>query len=460
MDILMASSNKKISNKIARTSPHSLEAEEAVLGCMLINEESIPKAIQILNSKSFYNNAHSIIFDNMIELFEKDNNIDYVSLNDVLKKKKQLELVGGTYYLTGLSNNAPSAHNVEYYANIVKEKEILRRVISVAIDITTEAYESKDEATNILDKAEQILFNVSQDVQKGRFKEIEPILHEVLDIWGNRKSGSLTGVPSGFYDLDNLLSGFQNSDFIVLAGRPSMGKTALALNFARNCSVNNGTKVGFFSLEMSSNQLVERLITSESKIDSHLARIGKLPKHEWKKLSDSANVLSDSSIFIDDSADMNIMELRAKARQLKAEKNIDILFIDYIQLLHAQNVHESRQQEISYISRSLKALAKELNIPVIALSQLSRAVESRTDHRPIMSDLRESGAIEQDADVVLFIYRKYVYSKSDEDEGLGEIIVSKHRNGPTGLVKVSFVDKYARFLNLEYSDSEFEEVPT
>jgi replicative DNA helicase len=239
-----------------------------------------------------------------------------------------------------------------------------------------------------------------------------------------------------------------------------MGKTALALNFARNCSVNNNIKVGFFSLEMSSHQLVERLITSESKIDSHLARTGKLPKHEWKKLSDSANILSESSIFIDDSADMNIMELRAKARHLKAERNIDILFVDYIQLLHSQNMHESRQQEISYISRSLKALAKELCIPVIAMSQLSRAVESRTDHRPIMSDLRESGAIEQDADIVLFIYRKYVYSKNEEDEGLGEIIVSKHRNGPTGLVKVSFVDKYARFMNLEYSDTEFQDIPS
>jgi len=452
--------DNKVKDKITRISPHSIEAEEAVLGCMLINNDSVAKAIQSLDSKSFYSSANSTIFENMKELFEKNNNIDYVSLTDQLKKKKKLDLVGGAYYITGLSNNAPSAHNVEYYADIVKEKEILRRIISVAINISTEAYESSDEATNILDKAEQILFNVSQDVQKGRFKQIEPILHDVLDMWGNRKSGSLTGVPSGFYDLDNLLSGFQKSDFIILAGRPSMGKTALALNFARNCSIDNNIKVGFFSLEMSSQQLVERLITSESKIDSHLVRTGKLPKHEWKKLSNSASVLSESLIFIDDSADLNIMELRAKARQLKAEKDIDILFVDYIQLLHAQNKHESRQQEISYISRSLKALAKELNIPVVALSQLSRAVESRTDHRPIMSDLRESGAIEQDADVVLFIYRKYVYSKNEEDEGLGEIIVAKHRNGPTGLVKVSFVDKYARFMNLEYSDQEFQDIPT
>jgi replicative DNA helicase len=413
----------------------------------------------LLESRSFYNTTNSIIFQNMVELFDDNHKIDYISLTDKLKKNKQLSEIGGAYYITGLSNNAPSAHNVEYYVQIVKEKEILRRIISVSIDISTEAYESQEDASNILDKAEQVLFNVSQDVQKGKFQEIAPILHKVLDTWGNRKSGSLTGVPSGFYDLDNLLSGFQKSDLIILAGRPSMGKTALALNFARNCSVDGDVKVGFFSLEMSSQQLVERLITSESKIDSHLVRTGKLPKHEWKKLSESANVLSESSIYIDDSADLNIMELRAKARQLKAEKDISILFVDYIQLLYAPN-HESRQQEISYISRSLKALAKELNIPVVALSQLSRAVESRTDHRPIMSDLRESGAIEQDADIVLFVYRKHVYSKNEEDEGLGEIIVSKHRNGPTGLVKVSFFDKYARFMNLEYSDTEYQDIPS
>ena len=450
---------KSLNNTIAKMMPYAPEAEKAVLGCMLINQESVSIAIQKLSSASF-EKKNSLIFKNMEYLFNNDENIDYVSLGNELEKNNELELVGGYHYLTGLANNAPSAESVDYYANIVKEYEIKRRIIEVSQKINDEAYESKEDANNILDKAEQILFDISKDVQKGKFREIEPILHEVLDSWGNRKSGVLTGVPSGFYDLDNLLSGFQNSDFIVLAGRPSMGKTALALNFSRNAALDHDIKIGFFSLEMSSKQLVERLITSESKIDSHLVRTGKLPKHEWKKLSNSANNLSESSLFIDDTADLNIMELRAKARQLKAEKDIDIIFIDYIQLLHAPN-HESRQQEISYISRSLKALAKELNIPVVALSQLSRAVESRTDHRPIMSDLRESGAIEQDADVVLFVYRKYVYSKNEEDEGLGEIIVSKHRNGPTGLVKVTFVDKYARFMNMDYSssDSNYQNIP-
>ena len=450
---------KSLNNTIAKMMPYAPEAEKAVLGCMLINQESVSIAIQKLSSESF-EKKNSLIFKNMERLFNNNENIDYVSLGNELEKNNELELIGGYHYLTGLANNAPSAESVDYYANIVKEYEIKRRIIEVSQKINDEAYESKEDANNILDKAEQILFDISKDVQKGKFREIEPILHEVLDSWGNRKSGVLTGVPSGFYDLDNLLSGFQNSDFIVLAGRPSMGKTALALNFSRNAALDHDIKIGFFSLEMSSKQLVERLITSESKIDSHLVRTGKLPKHEWKKLSNSANNLSESSLFIDDTAHLNIMELRAKARQLKAEKDIDIIFIDYIQLLHAPN-HESRQQEISYISRSLKALAKELNIPVVALSQLSRAVESRTDHRPIMSDLRESGAIEQDADVVLFVYRKYVYSKNEEDEGLGEIIVSKHRNGPTGLVKVTFVDKYARFMNMDYSssDSNYQNIP-
>ena len=440
-----------------RISPHSIEAEEAVLGCMLINKAAVSKVVEALDKTSFYSNPNSIIFESLVDLFNDNKNIDYINLIDLLKKKKELKAVGGAYYVTGLSKNAPSAENVEYYIQIVKEKSILRNIISVAVNISTDAYDSKDDAIDILDKAEQTLFSISQNAQKRKFLHLDPILHEVLDNWGNRKSGSLIGVTSGFYDLDNLLSGFQKNDLIILAGRPSMGKTALALNFARNCAIKSDKKVGFFSLEMSSQQLVERLMTSEAKIDSHLVRTGKLPKHDWKKLSDAASSLSESPVYIDDSADLNILELRAKARQLKAEKDIDIIFVDYIQLLNAPNKSESRQQEISYISRSLKALAKELNIPVVALSQLSRAVESRTDHRPIMSDLRESGAIEQDADVVLFVYRKFVYSKNEEDDGLGEIIVAKHRNGPTGLVKVSFMDKYARFMNLEYSHTEYQD---
>jgi len=450
--------NNPDKNIKGRKEPNAIEAEEAVLGCMLINSNSVPKAIQTLDKDDFYDTKNKVIFENMLELFENNTIIDYVSLIDQLKKNKKLKEVGDTPYITDLSKNAPSSENVEYYSKIVKEKFILRKIIEVAKNISSEAFDSKEDVTDILDKAEQTLFTVSQDTQKGRFKKLEPILHDVLDIWGNRKAGKLSGIASGFNDLDNILSGFKNNDFIVIAGRPSMGKTALALNFARNIASETKYKVGFFSLEMSSDQLVERLITSEAKIDGNLVRTGRLPKNDWKKISSAANDLSQSNIYIDDSADLNIMELRAKARQLKAEKDIDVLFVDYIQLLNAPGRQESRQQEISYISRSLKALAKELSIPVISLSQLSRAVESRTDHRPIMSDLRESGAIEQDADVVLFIYRKVVYSKNEEDEGLGELIVAKHRNGPTGTVKVSFIDKYVKFTNLDYSQTEYQDI--
>ncbi len=443
-------------NKDIRISPSIIEAEAAVLGCILINPEAMAKSMEFLNEKDFYNHSNATIYENMLVLFEGNNTIDYISVIEQLKKTKKLKEVGDAYYITGLTEQAPSTQNVEYYAKLVREKSILRNIINVASTISNEAYDNQSDVTEILDKAEQTLFSLSKDADKGRFKEIKPLLHDVLENWVNRKEGSLTGVPSSFFDLDNMLSGFQNSDLIILAGRPSMGKTALALNFGRNIAIDHKLKVGFFSLEMSSKQLVERLITSEAKADSHLVRTGKLPKNEWKKLSEAASSLSESSIYIDDSADLNIMELRAKARQLKSDKDIDIIFIDYIQLLHAPQKSESRQQEISYISRSLKALAKELDIPIIALSQLSRAVESRTDHRPIMSDLRESGAIEQDADVVMFIYRKYVYSKAEEDEGLGEIILSKHRNGPTGIVKVSFIDKYAKFDNLDISHNDFQ----
>jgi len=444
-----------VTNQTLKLPPQSLEAEQAVLGCMLIDPEAVPKTLHILTEKSFFNSAHTYIYTAIKNLFEKNETVDNITVTNELKKMNKLDEVGGAYFITGLSSEAPTASNVEYYARIIKEKEILRSIIQSAVQMSTQAYESTEDATIILDEAEQILFNLSQDAERGRFQSIEPILHDVLDNWGSRKKGTLTGIPTGYYDLDNILSGMQKSDLIICAGRPSMGKTALALCMARNAAVEYGHRVGLFSLEMSNSQLVERLLTAEAKVDSHLVRTGRLPKNEWKKLSQAAGSLSDASIYIDDSAGLSIMDLRAKARQLKAEKNIELLIVDYIQLLHSGTKIESRQQEISYISRSLKALAKDLNIPVLALSQLSRAVENRTDHRPIMSDLRESGAIEQDADVILFIYRKYVYSKNEEDTGLGEIIVSKHRNGPTGSMNISFIDRYARFENLSHLESDY-----
>jgi len=434
-----------------RLPPQSIESELAVLGCILIDPDSFAKVLHHIDRDSFYKKIHSTIFAAMESLFEKNESIDIITLTEELKKNKQLDEIGGAYFITSLSSEAPTAANVEYYANIVKEKATLRNIIDTAISMSNAAYDMSENSTEVLDKAESLLFEISQTAGRGNFRQLDDLLHNVLDKISGDKTRS--GVRTGFIDLDDKLSGLQKSDLIILAARPSMGKTALALNFARNAAVQYGHNVGFFSLEMSSQQLAERLITSEARVDSHLVRTGKLPQNEWKNLSDAAGVLTGKkvNIFIDDSPGLNIMELRAKARELvsttKEQGGIDAIFVDYIQLLNAGKRFENRQQEISYISRSLKGLAKELDVPIVALSQLSRAPESRTDHRPVMSDLRESGAIEQDADVILFIFREYVYSRDDEDKGLGEIIIAKHRNGPTGLINVTFMDKYARFEN-------------
>ena len=438
--------------KNIRKSPYSISAEKAVLGCMLLNKEAIHRTIHLLPINSFYDESHKIIFESICEMFEKGQSVDSVTLIDHLKKNKNLKKVGDSYYITGLIEEAPSSENVDYYSEIVKQKYTLRTIINTAIDMSSEAYDEEYDPVEILDHAEKRIFELSQETERGEFVPINPILEEVLKEWGTKSDTGLFGIPSGFLDLDDKLSGFQNSDLIILAGRPSMGKTALCLSIARNAAVDHNKRVGIFSLEMSKKQLGERLISSESRINSHKIKTSRLPKGDWRKLSTAANSLSQSKIFIDDSPGLNVMELRAKARQLKAEKKIDLLIVDYIQLLNAGTRSENRQQEMSYISRSLKALAKELEIPVICLSQLSRAVENRTNHRPIMSDLRESGAIEQDADVVLFIYRQYVYTESEEDKNIGEIIIAKHRNGPTGVAKVTFIADYARFENYEFSD--------
>ena len=441
-----------------RKSPSSIEAEKAVLGCMLINQKSMYKALHSLDGNSFYENSHKIIFNSITAMFESGETVDSITVIDYLKKNKNLKKVGDSYYITGLVDEAPSSENVEHYVEIVKQKHALRTIINTAVDMTSEAYDEKYHPIEILDHAESKIFELSKQSNRGQFESINPVVEKVLDDWSKEKKSGIFGIPSGFIDLDEKLSGFQNSDLIILAGRPSMGKTALSLAIARNAAVDHNKKVGIFSLEMATKQIGERLISSESRINSHKIKTSKLPKGDWRKLSSAADTLSKSKIFIDDSAGLNIMELRAKARQLKSEKNIELLIVDYIQLLNAGSRLENRQQEMSYISRSLKALAKELEIPILCLSQLSRAVENRTNHRPIMSDLRESGAIEQDADVILFIYRQFVYTESDEDKGMGEIIIAKHRNGPTGVAKVTFIDEYARFENYEFSDT-ISEVP-
>ena len=446
----MADNQKDILN----VQPHSDEAEIAVLGSMLASKEAVSKTIQWLTPEHFYKNSNSKIFSTMIYLFDKGDPIDTVSVIDVLKKNKDLDAVGGTYYITGLVESVPTTAHAERYAKIVLEKALLRKLISLSHDIAKEAYDDSQEIGDILDTVEQSIFSITQNRLKGGFTHIDPILVETFEKLEkiSSKKGSVIGVPSGLLDLDDLTSGFQEGDLIIIAGRPGMGKTALALSMLRNAALDGNVGVGMFSLEMANHQLAMRLLCAEARVDSHFVRTGNLPKTHWKNLSLSVGSLAEAPVFLDDTPALTVLELRAKARRLKAEHNIGMIIVDYLQLMQGPRGVESRQQEISVISRSLKALAKELKIPVVALSQLSRAVEQRTEKRPQLSDLRESGAIEQDADVVIFLYRPWIYSQDDDDDGKAEIIISKQRNGPTGTVRASFINKYAKFEN--YSEDQ------
>lgn len=436
--------------RIQRVPPQDIDAEMAVLGAMFIEMDAVGKAIEILEENSFYKTAHQKIFRAAVELYDRQEPIDVITLANTLSKKGQLESVGGNYYLIKLSDLVPSAANVEYYAKIVLEKALLRQLITITTDIANRAYEHKGDVYNLLDTIEKEVFVLSDRKLKKGFTSINSTMHETFEQIESfhGKKGGVTGVASGFADLDQMTSGFQNSDLIIVAGRPSMGKTAFCLNIARNAAVDYGVPVGIFSLEMASYQLAMRMLCSEARVDSHSVRTGQLPVDEWQKLSMTVGVLAEAPIYIDDAPAQNILEIKAKARRLKYEKNVGLLVVDYMQLIQGPAGIESRQQEISAISQALKALAKELNIPVISLSQLSRAVESRGgDHRPMLSDLRESGAIEQDADVVIFIYRPEVYGRTEE-EGIAEIIIGKQRSGPVGTVKLAFVKQYVLFANL------------
>tara|TARA_B100000029_G_scaffold112346_1_gene104492 strand:+ start:12567 stop:13940 length:1374 start_codon:yes stop_codon:yes gene_type:complete len=447
----LQSNSKELKVKIP---PQALEAEEAVLGAMLTSKEAVSRGLEILTSDHFYKDSHRRIFESMNNLFDDGEPIDAVSVINELKKRKQLDASGGAYFLTGLADSVPTSANIDYYAQIVLEKASLRKLISVASDLSSDAFNDEHGLEDILDKAEQRIFSISQGRLKGKFQQLSPVLQETFEQLDkiHQKPGSVTGVPTGLTDLDEITSGFQDGELIIVAGRPSMGKTALALTFARNAAVEHDIPIGIFSLEMSNSQLAMRLLTSEARVDSHLVRTGKLPNEQWKNLSLSVGKLADAPIYLDDTPAMGITELRAKSRRLKAEKDIQLIMVDYLQMMHGGSSSESRQQEISQISRSLKALAKEISVPVVALSQLSRAPEARSDHRPQLSDLRESGAIEQDADVVMFLYRKWVYSRDEEDRRKAEIIVSKQRNGPTGTVPLIFVDSYAKFENATLFD--------
>ena len=439
--------------------PQSLEAEEAVLGAMMIDDAAANKAIGLLKSSHyFYKEAHRKIFEAMLILSEKNNPIDTVSVSNELKKKKSLKSIGGLYYLTGLVDKVPTAANIETYASIVKEKGILRDLISASHHMSKKAFESREDVATILDEAEQSIFSLTQQKDNKLFEHIQPILTKAIQNLEKMQSkkGAVVGVPSGIIDLDNVTAGFRKSDLIVIAGRPSMGKTALALSIARNASLESRVPTAIFSLEMSSDQLAQRLLSSEARIDGHEARTGRLQTARWKDVVIASGKLADAPLFIDDTPALSILDLRSRARRLKREENIGLLIVDYLQLMQGPRRSENRQQEISYITQSLKALAKELDIPIIALSQLSRAVESRTDKRPVLSDLRESGAIEQDADLVIFLYRPFVYdNKKVEEKGLAYLIVAKQRSGPTRTVKATFIDTYARFENYtDWSESE------
>jgi len=430
--------------------PQALEAEQAVLGSMLTTKEAVSKSMQWLTSDHFYKSSHERIFACMVDLFEKGEPVDAISVVDKLKKKKELESVGGAFYITGLAESVPTTANVEHYSKIVLEKHLLRTLIKVSHDVSKDAFEDSQDVDEILDSAESAIFNISEKRLRGGFKHIDPILHhafEELDKIAS-KPGSVTGVPSGLMDLDDMTSGFHPGELIIIAGRPGMGKTALALTMGRNAAVLEKTGVGMFSLEMANHQLAMRLLCAEGRVDSHLVRTGKLPKTQWKNLSIAVGSLAEAPIYLDDTPGMSVLEVRAKARRLKAEKGVGLIIVDYIQLMTGPKGSESRQQEISQISRSLKNLAKEIDLPVIGLSQLSRAVESRSDRRPQLSDLRESGAIEQDADLVIFLYRPWVYTQDDDDRGKAEIIVAKQRNGPTGIIEATFIDRFARFENM------------
>ena len=446
--------NKKHSLNVP---PHSEEAELAVLGSMLSSKEAVSKAIQHLKENYFYKNAHSTIFSAMVHLFDKGISIDTVSVIDLLKKNKDLEKVGGTYFITGLVESVPTAAHIDRYSKIVTEKALLRNLITLSHDIAKEAYDDSQDISEILDTVEQSIFAITNNRMQKGFTQINNVVVDALEKLEiiRASGGSVIGVPSGLIDLDEMTSGFQDGDLVIIAGRPGMGKTALALSMIRNASLDAKVGVGMFSLEMANHQLAMRLLCAEARVDSHYVRTGKLPSKLWRNLSVSAGSLEDAPIYLDDTPALSVLELRAKARRLKAEHNINMIVVDYLQLMQGPKGVESRQQEISVISRSLKALAKELNIPVIALSQLSRAVEQRADRKPQLSDLRESGAIEQDADVVIFLYRPWIYSQEDEDEGKAEVIIAKQRNGPTGTIQASFISKYARFENFSESETPF-----
>lgn len=451
-------------NSSAKKPPAALDVEKVVLGAMILDSEAVPKVMETLKPECFFDKKNQLIYEAMVALFEANEPIDTVALYEELKKNSKIENAGGPAYLSKLAQDVSSAANVEYHSKVILEKWILRKLISSSMEIATDAYSGTEDVFDLLDAAETKIFEITEAGLKESYKSMDRAVREAIEHIEaiHSKNISSFSVPTGFFGLDEMLGGFQKSDLIIVAARPSMGKTAFALSAARNAAVNDNVPIAVFSLEMATIQLVTRLICAEARINAHSVRTGKFKAEDGPRISRTAHKLSQAPIYIDDSPGQTVLEIRAKARRLKAEKNIGLIIIDYLQLMSASTRMDSREREISTISRSLKSLAKELNVPVIALSQLNRAVETRTDKRPQLSDLRESGSIEQDADVVIFLNRPEYYgitqfADGESTEGIAEIIVGKQRNGPTGDVRLKFIKDFARFENLDMFHSSFEE---
>src|SRR6187402_3475076 len=435
-----------------RTLPHNLEAERSVLGAILVQNDAFNLAAQVIDGKDFYRDAHRRIFDRMAALSERNHAIDFVTLKEELSRAGELDEVGGPAYVASLADGVPRATNVEYYARIVKEKSTLRNLIYAANKILTNAYGADQESDLILDEAESAIFSVADDRLKAGFVPMRDLVKESfpkIELLFEQKK-LITGVPTGFVDLDEMTRGLQGGDLVIVAARPSMGKTSLVLNISQYVATQPNLTVGFFSLEMSKESLFLRLLTSEAQIDSHRLMSGAIGQKDYGRIAHALETLSAMSLFIDDTANIGVLEMRAKARRLQSEHRLSLLVVDYIQLMTGRGRFENRTLELAAISRSLKGLAKELNVPVLVLSQLSRAPESRSDHRPQLSDLRESGALEQDADVVVLIYRDDAYNRdpNNPDAGTAELILAKQRNGPTGIVRLAFLREQTRFASL------------
>ncbi|MDF1614700.1 replicative DNA helicase [Desulfurivibrio dismutans] len=441
---------------IHRLPPQNVEAEQCVLGSVLLQEGAMSKAVEVLTPEDFYREGHRHIFTAMVALFEKSEPLDLITVTSFLKDSRHLDQIGGPAYLASLTDQVPMAANITFYARIVRDKAILRRLIQTSSEIAGRCYEEQDDIDALLDEVEQTVFEISRSKSGQSYWPMKTVINETFKMVESlyERKEHITGLPTDYHDFDKMTAGLQPSDLIILAARPSMGKTALAMNMVQHIALVNKTPVGVFSLEMSKEQLGMRMLCSVSRVDAQRLRTGFLRDQDWPKLTRAYNMLLDAPVYIDDTPAISVLEMRAKARRLKTEHDIGLIVVDYLQLMRGRSNVQSREQEISEISRSLKAMAKELQVPVMALSQLNRSLESRPNKRPQLSDLRESGAIEQDADVICFIYRDEVYNKAEDNpkKGLAELIIGKQRNGPTGMVELAFLDQYTTFENLARHD--------